>query len=103
MNTRCFLSESSRYFQGEDDVACPNAQFSGKNPGPGTLVYIIALRSSDLALERWQLQTWLIQFWNPLLMETGIGYAVSRIFHPGRNSEAKYAISGKNPGPCTLV
>ena len=59
-------------------------------------LYINTSRSADLAPKRWQLQTWLIQFWNPLLMEMGIGYVVSRIFHPGKNSEAKYVLFREN-------
>ena len=35
--------------------------------------YINALLFAHLVPKQWQLQTWLIQFWNPLLMETGIG------------------------------
>merc|ERR1712168_1160950 len=48
--------------------------------------------SADLAPKRWELQTWLIHFSNPLLMETGIGYAVSRFFHLGKNLGAKYIV-----------
>ena len=34
-------------------------------------LYIKIGCSADLAPKRWQLQIWLIQFWNPLLMQTG--------------------------------